>query len=245
MTGTAREEKWPAVLDEVTGALESLTAALIIEEDFALLLHRVCAQVKAAVPGVDDASITLLREHCPATVACTSDVVAELDHDQYASGDGPCIRAASTGQLVRISITEAARRWPEFAHDAESAGYGSFLSAPLVVEDGYGGAVNCYSASGHGFAELDERLLDLYSGIATAVLRIHSRYIRARDTADTLAHALTSRAVIDQAKGILMALHRIDADEAFRLLAAQSQRQNIKLRDVAARFVSLASTPHS
>jgi hypothetical protein len=46
-----RDKSWPAVLDEVTGALESLTATLATEDDFAVLLHQMCAQVVHAVPG--------------------------------------------------------------------------------------------------------------------------------------------------------------------------------------------------
>jgi hypothetical protein len=52
---------------------------------------------------VDEATITLLSDHRPATVASTSDVVTTLDHDQYAAGDGPCIEAAGSGKLVRVS----------------------------------------------------------------------------------------------------------------------------------------------
>jgi GAF domain-containing protein len=194
--------------------------------------------VTKAVPGVDEATLTLLTDGAPTTAATTSGVAAELDRDQYAAGDGPCLQAARTGELVRVSVTEIADQWPTFARDADAAGFGSFLSAPLVVQDGYTGAINCYSAHGHGFAELDEKLLDLYTSAATAVLRTYARYQRAHDTADQLRIALDSRAVIDQAKGILMALRQISADEAFTLLVEQSQRENVKLRDLAVRFVA-------
>src|SRR4051812_9442845 len=99
----AHDRSWPTVLDEVTGALESLTATLDTEDDFAVVLHQMCQQVVNAVPGVDEATITLLTDHRPATVASTSDVVTGLDQDQYAAGDGPCLEAANSGQLVRVS----------------------------------------------------------------------------------------------------------------------------------------------
>ncbi|EWC63222.1 GAF domain-containing protein [Actinokineospora spheciospongiae] len=236
--GQQPERAWPVVLDEVTAAVESLTAALDSVEDFTLLLQQVCEQVTRAVPGVDEASITLLVDGSPRTAATTSDIPARLDRDQYATGDGPCLRAASTGHLVRVSVEEAAEQWPAFAKDARAAGFGSFLSAPLTIDEEYTGAVNCYSAAEHGFAELDVKLLDLYTSTVTATLRVHRRYQRARDTTEQLIIALETRAVIDQAKGILMALRQIPADEAFTLLAEQSQRENIKLRDLAARFVA-------
>ncbi|MEV6909089.1 GAF and ANTAR domain-containing protein [Amycolatopsis sp. NPDC051071] len=242
MTDHERDETWPSVLDEVTGALETLTAALDSVEDFTVLLRQVCEQVTQAVPGVDEATVTLLTDDgSPTTIATTSEVVTELDHDQYAGGDGPCLRAARTGKLVRISVDDAADLWPAFAKDAKAAGFGSFLSAPLVIDADHSGAVNCYSARRHGFAELDEKLLDLYTSAVTAALRAYSRYQRAHDTTDQLRTALTTRAVIDQAKGILMAIRQISADEAFTLLVEQSQRENIKLRDLAVRFVDHAT----
>jgi transcriptional regulator with GAF, ATPase, and Fis domain len=235
------DRSWPTVLDEVTGALQSLTATLATADDFAALLHQMCAQVVHAVPGVDEATITLLTDQQPSTAASTSDVVTGLDRDQYTAGDGPCLEAASSGELVRVSVGDAARKWPEFARDAAAAGFGSFLSAPLIVNEEHAGAVNCYSRQGGGFAELDEKLLELYTSAATATLRVYGRYQQARDTAEQLRVALQSRAVIDQAKGILMAVRQIGADEAFTLLVEQSQRENRKLRDLAGRLVSQAT----
>lgn len=54
----------------------------------------------------------------------------------------------------------------------------------------------------------------------------------------SLRAALTSRAVIDQAKGVIMAVRRVDADHAFMLMVEQSQNQNIKVRDLAQQFVT-------
>ncbi|XVS62115.1 ANTAR domain-containing response regulator [Actinosynnema sp. CA-299493] len=239
------DDSWPQVLDEVTGALASLTATLGTEDDFEALLHRVCEQVTTAVPGVDEATITLLQDGEPTTIASTSEVVVDLDRGQYERGDGPCLEAARTGELVRVSIGEVAERWPEFARDAGAAGFGSFLSAPLAINDGHGGGVNCYSGHPGGFAELDEKLLGLYTGAATAALRAYCRYQHARDVTGQLRIALETRAVIDQAKGILMAIRQINADEAFTLLVEQSQRENVKLRDLAARFVDHATGARS
>ncbi len=235
------DDAWPEVLDEVTGALETLTAALDSENDFTVLLRQVCEQVTRAVPGVDEATITLLTEGAPVTAASTSDVVTKLDHDQYAFGDGPCLRAARTGKMVRVSVADAVELWPVFAKASAAEGFGSFLSAPLVLGDGHHGAVNCYSARGHGFADLDEKLLDLYTSAITAALRAYRRYQQAREMTEQLRGALTSRAVIDQAKGILMALHQVPAEEAFRLLVERSQRENVKLRDLAGRFITQAT----
>jgi AmiR/NasT family two-component response regulator len=63
-------------------------------------------------------------------------------------------------------------------------------------------------------------------------------YQSARDLAANLQTALESRAVIEQAKGILMERHNLTADQAFQLLARVSQTTNRKLRHVADDLVS-------
>jgi AmiR/NasT family two-component response regulator len=89
-----------------------------------------------------------------------------------------------------------------------------------------------------GFGALDTALLELYTTAAEAALRGARRYVTARETVGQLRTALTSRAVIDQAKGMLMAVHRVSEDEAFGMLVKLSQEQNLKLREVAERFVA-------
>lgn len=244
MDRTERIAPASPVFDDVTGALEALTAVLREEDDFRVLLQHVCLQVRHAVPGVDEASVTLVRGDEPHTATATSGVVSELDGDQYRIGDGPCLEAVRSGKIVRTSVPDAIERWPDFARGAREAGFGSFLAAPLVADERFAGAVNCYGRQDDGFAELEAQLLELYTAAVEAVLRVYHRYLRARDTTEHLRTALTSRAVIDQAKGMLMAIRRIDADDAFALLVEQSQRENTKLRDVAERFVARVVSGH-
>ncbi len=70
------------------------------------------------------------------------------------------------------------------------------------------------------------------AGVANA-----SRYGDAQRTASQLQGAVAARAVVDQAKGILMHALRCDADEAFERLRHISQTQHIKLTEVARRLV--------
>lgn len=67
---------------------------------------------------------------------------------------------------------------------------------------------------------------------STRYVARHARYAQARGNADQLRIALTTRAVIDQAKGILMAAYQINADNAFALLVRQSQHENLKVHTV-------------
>ncbi|WP_328453127.1 MULTISPECIES: GAF and ANTAR domain-containing protein [unclassified Amycolatopsis] len=225
------------LLDDVTGALESLTAILSREDDFRVVLRHVCLQVVHAVPGVDEASVTLSHGTRPYTSASTSERVTALDEDQYRIGTGPCLDAMRSGKLVRTTVSGAAERWPDFTRGALDAGFGSFLAAPLVADEQFSGAINCYGQQDDGFADIDAQLLELYTAAVEAVLRVYHRYLDARETAGHLQLALTSRSVIDQAKGMLMAIQKIDAEAAFTVLVEESQRQNVKLREVADQVV--------
>lgn len=54
---------------------------------------------------------------------------------------------------------------------------------------------------------------------------------------------MRSRAVIEQAKGILRADHRLTDEEAFEQLTQLSQHANLKLRDVAIRLLEERTKP--
>ncbi|MCR6487985.1 GAF and ANTAR domain-containing protein [Amycolatopsis sp. OK19-0408] len=229
-------------LDELTAAMADLTSSLESSPAEAEILDAVCAEAVRAVPGADMASITAIRDGEPATAASTDDRAVEIDRVQYAAGEGPCLRAAATGEIVRVPLATAGQLWPEFTEHARRLGVGSYLAAPLRVDDRLAGALNLFGYGDHGFQETDSRLLALYTTIVSFGLRTTRRYHQARQRAAELEKAMSSRAVIEQAKGILMAVHRVSADEAMKRLIAQSQHTNVKLRDVATRFVEELSS---
>lgn len=246
-----REEFDPAVaevvgrLDDVTEALSALADVLDEEEELSVALHRVCQQAVHAIGETEHANVTLLGDGHPYVAATTGDHVRAIDQIQHHAGDGPCLEAAKTRQVVRVTVPQVADRWPEFAAASTAAGIGSYLCAPLFIDDEHHGSLNLYHSDTHGFSTLEATLLELYTAAAEAALRSAHRYMRARHHATHLQRALTSRAVIDQAKGIIMGAHRISADEAFEMLVARSQRQNVKVHELATRFVTeiIASRP--
>ncbi|MEC3974171.1 GAF and ANTAR domain-containing protein [Amycolatopsis sp. H20-H5] len=225
-------------VDEVTGALEGLSGALAQEEQLQTVLQRVCHQVVRAIGEADLASVTLLRDGEPYTAAVAGDEAVDVDEAQYAAGEGPCLHAATTGQVTRATVAIAVERWPVFSAKTAGNGLDSYLSAPLFINSEYHGSLNLYGRGSDGFDALDAALLELYTTAVEAALRNAQLYLQARDQATQLSGALSTRAVIDQAKGILMAVHRIPSDEAFTMLVEQSQARNVKVRDIAASFVN-------
>jgi transcriptional regulator with GAF, ATPase, and Fis domain len=231
-------------LDEVTGALENLGQDLASQEELAVVLARLCRQALHAVPGAEAASVILRAgDDGLRTVAATHDLAHELDGVQHSVGQGPCLRAAQDGEVVRVHLAEEMERWPVFCAAASERGISSVLAAPLYIDSKYHGSLNLYGEKPHGYRELDKAVLELYTTAAEAALQAENRGLLARSHVDQLRDALTSRAVIDQAKGIIMAARLIDADAAFDVLVEDSQRRNRKLREVAEEFVTKASKP--
>jgi GAF domain-containing protein len=216
---------------DVTSALDTVVD-LVNEEDLSMILDRICGQVVDAIPGADMGSVTLVRGGRPETGAATTRQAADVDLAQYRAGEGPCLQAVRSGQVLSATSAEIRDRWPVFAEVAAELDVAGCLSAPLSIDDDHVGSLNLYSVWPHGFQELDVSLLGLYATALQAALGGARRLLRARDQAVQLREALASRAVIEQAKGVLMAVHRITADEAFALLVTRSQQQNVKLREV-------------
>jgi GAF domain-containing protein len=230
-------------LDTVTAALDTLRGEAVAVEALEVVLLRLARTGVAALPDADAISVTRYDEHHPTTVAVTDPKMEPIDAAQYAAGRGPCLQACATRRPVRASVDDHDNDnddgWPEFTAEARAAGIRAYLSVPLLVgDDGEGsaelvGSFNVYSARSGAFDPFDEKLMALLSTAASAAITNARRWGRSRQTVEDLQAALISRAEIDQAKGVLMGMHGIDAEQAFRELVAMSQRTNTKLYDVA------------
>src|SRR4051794_34741031 len=220
----------------VQPAFEELGRLSFAEHSLESVLQTVTALASRVLPGEPVTSVTIV-EGRPATVASSGDLALRLDKVQYRLRSGPCLTAATTGRTAEIVDTRNATEWAEFAAEAAGAGCGSVLSFPLPVREKVAGALNVY---GREFTVADPRTRTLVSRLADyAVVPVSNMYLyeSAVERAEHLAAALDSRAVIDQAKGILMERFKLTADQAFQALARVSMETNTKVRDVAATFV--------
>jgi GAF domain-containing protein len=209
----------------------SLSRLVITDQALDATLQHVADLATREVIGCDMAGITLLREGEPVTAVFTDSAAPEIDTAQYETGSGPCLDAFHDGRVFRIDDTSADARWPEFAAAAVAAGVQSTLSLPLVVGETGLGALNLYSYDVDSF--VDDDTAQVFAAQASVVLANSQAYWAAQELAAQLEEALTSRAAIEQAKGILMATHRFSADDAFAWLRRESQNTNRKVRVVA------------
>ena len=227
-------------------ALRALSQFLVAERSMGETLLRVSEITTDAVPSAEMAGITMLGANGrPTTAVFTDKEAPEIDTAQYESGAGPCLDAWRSRQVVRIDeMAGAGDRYPEFARAAKAHGVESVLSLPLVAGTTGLGALNLYARQVAGFTAADEQLGTELAATASIVLANASAYWEASQLSEQLGQAMRSRAVIEQAKGILMARSpEMSADDAFDVLRKASQRENVKLRDIAQRIVERKGGP--
>lgn len=221
--------------DELVGVFARMSSVLLSQETVSTALRLVTALAVETVPGSVGAGVSLLDERGRrSSAAATDPVVEQADAMQYELEEGPCLTAWSAQVVVRVDDTALAdERWPRWCAAVQPLGLRSALSAPLVAGDTALGAMKVYAREPGAYGVRAEELLTLFAAQAAILLSNVQTHERAQQLTDSLKDALASRDVIGQAKGILMSQDGVDADTAFAMLAAVSQRENRKLRDVA------------
>jgi GAF domain-containing protein len=215
--------------------LSALAQFFITDGTLGDTLLRMAELACKVIPGADMAGIILLAGDRPATGVFTDPQAAELDTAQCAT-DGPCLESFRRQQVYRIDSTYAEQRWPEFTAAAAAHGVIACLSVPLTACGERLGALDLCSRTG---PFTDEAVLQAgnFAGQASILLANVRAYWDARQLAERLQRAMRSRAVIEHAVGIVMAGGGRTPEEAFQLLVRASQRDNRKLRDIAADIV--------
>ena len=226
----------------VPPSLETVGHTLLTDDaNLSDALRRVAESGLGLMAQCRGASITIIEQGRAVTVGSTNEMAQALDDAQYAAGDGPCLTAAREGVVVRIDDIPADERWPDFRRRAVEEGVLSSLSTPLnLTGTDTSGGFNAYSSVTAGFSDDDEQLCRAFATQASIVVSNVHAYWASLELSKHLGRAMESRAVIEQAKGILMANHRVDADGAFALLVERSQTENRKLRDVASNLIRSA-----
>ena len=207
------------------------------------VLGEITAIASRGIPGAESTSTTLIRGDKPFTAAHHGEMALIADELQYARGYGPCVDAARGGVMLRVDDMATEQRWPDYTARVREHGVASSLSVPLPYQGSSIGALNVYSTRPREFAMPAslEAGLEVAEIIAVAVANADAHW-QLEEQARNMRVAMDSRAVIEQAKGVLMAQQRVTSDQAFDILREASQRSNRKLRDIALGIVE--STQH-
>jgi GAF domain-containing protein len=223
---------------ELTPLSEAIAAmaGIVLGESFDDVLARLTEVTKRTVSGAYEVSVTM-HERRPATAASTASFAERVDECQYDAGDGPCLEALRAGKTVVVDNQLTESRWPEYSGCAAEAGVRSSVSVPLMVQDRHIAALNIYGDQSEAFSQDAIEAAEALAVYAAVVLANADLYLTATSRAEQMAEAMASRAVIEQAKGVLMGGRRCSADEAFAVLVKLSQQSGRKLREVAQALV--------
>jgi transcriptional regulator with GAF, ATPase, and Fis domain len=233
-------------VDPRAKALSALARFQVADGTVGDTLNRIAEITLEAMPAASIVGMTMLGDdEQPTTAIYTNPESPEIDAAQYREGKGPCLDAWRTKRVFRVDrVEECADEYPAFAAACKEHGVLSTLSLPMISGDVAVGAMNLYADVPEGFSEDDEAMGVDLAGAAGSVLANVSAYWTAFDLSQQLNEAMKTRAVIEQAKGMIMARSPgMTADDAFDLLRTASQRENVKLRLIAQRIVDRRPPP--
>jgi GAF domain-containing protein len=229
------------VVNEVQADLAGLQNALLEADTVEQFLHELAVLAARTVGEGEGMSCGMAfrrRGRPVSATACSDPLASEADRVQYQSDDGPALYALRHARSVNVRDTATASRWPRFCREAESLGIRSCYAAPLIHDGEPTGAIMLYARRPGAFGPEETRRAEEFAGHAAGALTLSLRMASCVDQNDQLKSSIVSRAVIDQALGVIMATERCPHDKAFALLRSVSQNTNVKIRDLAATIVT-------
>ncbi len=214
--------------------LRELSRVVLADRTLEEALTDVARIAARGIPGAEATSITLLRGDKAFTAAHHGEMALAADELQYGQHSGPCMDAGRGGVLLRVDDMRTEQRWPDYVARVRRIGVRSSLSVPLPYQGTSIGALNNYSTEPAAFATPESLRagLEVADVVAVAVANADA-HAQLGEQARHMRLAMESRAVIEQAKGVLMAQRNVNAEQAFEILREASQRYNRKLRDIA------------
>jgi GAF domain-containing protein len=167
-------------------------------------------------------------------VASSSEAMRLLELFELQAQEGPCLDAFRTGQPIRHeNLQTGSGRWPLFSAAARRVGFRSASALPLRLREATLGALNLFSVTQAPMDEADVTVARAFADLATLSIVQHRATAEAQRLNEQLSAALTSRVVIEQAKGVISERADVDLAEAFTRLRRYARNHNLRLTAVA------------
>ncbi len=195
----------------------------------------------ATVEGCDAAGIFVVRDGRVVTAAASHPLVVELDEQQFANDEGPCLDAMAGRGMTYATDLADDDRWPSFGPAAAQAGIRSALA--LRLSDRPISALNLYAHLPGAFGATDRAKALIFATLAGVALDAAEERAGEEKRFANLHEALLTRELIGQAQGILMERERITGPQAFDVLRRASQHLNVKVREVARTLIETGEAP--
>ena len=200
-------------------------------------LHRLTALAAELVPGGTAAAVAIAMVSGALVFAASDQRLEELHRLQVDGDSGPVVECLWHNEPRRVDDVTAECRWPAFCRAAADAGFASCLVLPLRTDRQPAGAVALYGPEPNVFRGAAHDIALLVAAQGGTAVHNATLYRTCRRMAERLHAGLESRAVIEQAKGILHAELGVSPAEAFGLLSRYSQDTNQRVRKISAGLV--------
>jgi len=166
--------------------------------------------------------------------ASSSEAMRILEVFELQAQEGPCLDAFRTGERVEHeNLRAGSGRWPRFSAAGLEAGFQSVFALPLRLRDVTIGALNLFGVEQTPMDERDVIVARAFADLAAISVLHHRGATESQRLNEQLSGALTSRIVIEQAKGVISERARVDLEEAFIRMRAYARANNLRLTDVA------------
>jgi GAF domain-containing protein len=167
-------------------------------------------------------------------VASSSEAMRTLELFELQAEEGPCLDCYRTARpVVNQNLATVNGRWPRFAAEALDAGFHSVHALPMRLRGNIIGALNLFRTDLGEMNDADLEMAQAMADVATITILQHRAALEAQDLNDQLNHALNSRVVIEQAKGMVSEREQVDMEDAFTMLRNHARSHNLRLMDVA------------
>ena len=213
--------------------LAELGASLAPDSDLHEGLHRLTVMAAAALE-VDGAGVTMQIPGGRMNYITAADpVTLQVERRQDEFGEGACVDAISSREVVTVSDLTQEPRWPRFTPVLLDAGFRAAAGVPIMFENVGIGALNLYANDTRPWTTEESAAGRMVAQMAAAYL-VSTELLRStRNLAEQLQFALDSRIIIEQAKGMMAERYGMEPDAAFQLLRAQARHRRRKLHDLA------------
>jgi hypothetical protein len=206
-------------------------------------LQLVVELARSCVSGADGVSVSLLRHGRLSTVAASDQTILDMDADQYATGEGPCVDASMKGHWFHAESLATETRWPSFIPQARDLGINAILSSPLKAFDQPVGALNIYSRTASTFDVKAQETAAVFAQKASVILSDARVGVSDSQMEFRFQEALRSREIISLAKGVIMEREGMDEEQAFAALLRLSLYNGDTLRRRAEEMLLSARRP--
>jgi ANTAR domain/GAF domain len=222
---------------ELLTTFRAMAQVVYSGESFESVHESLCRSAVELVDGCDHASLMLRKNGRAVTVAASDEVARQVDQMEQQFNEGPCLDAMDDhepDQHMCPDLTTGSR-WPKLATrilaETEVKGMAGFR---IRQEGQKVGALNIFSDTPGALTEHSLEQAIMLTAFASVALAALER----GEEASTLRRGLESNREIGKAIGLLMAMHDIDDDQAFQMLAKVSQEMNVKVAEVASRVIA-------